>query len=49
MGRIKKYLTIEEKLAAKKQRAYDYYWNNKEKQDERSRKRYQNNKNLPSK
>ena len=48
MGRIKKYLTLEEKLAVKKQRAYDYYWNNKEKQDERSRERYyrnlQNNK-----
>ena len=49
MGRIKKYLTLEEKLAVKKQRAYDYYWNNKEKQDEKARERYQNNKNIRSK
>ena len=39
MGRIKKYLTLEEKLAAKKQRAHDYYWNNKEKCDEQQRER----------
>lgn len=48
MGRLKKYLTEEEKLAVKKQRAHDYYWKNKEKQDEKARQRYyrnlQNNK-----
>jgi hypothetical protein len=42
MGRLKKYLTEEEKLAVKKQRAYDYYWNNKEKQDEKAKQRYKN-------
>ena len=40
MGRLKKYLTEEEKLAVKKQRAYDYYWKYKEQQDEKARKRY---------
>ena len=40
MGRLKKYLTEEEKLAVKKQRAYDYYWKNKEQQDEKARQRY---------
>lgn len=40
MGRLKKYLTEKEKLAVKKQRAYDYYWGNKEQQDERARQRY---------
>ena len=48
MGRLKKYQTLEEKLVVKKQRAYDYYWNNKEKQDEKAKQRYyrnlQNNK-----
>ena len=48
MGRLKKYLTEEEKLAVKKQRAHDYYWKNKEQQDEKARQRYyrnlQNNK-----
>jgi hypothetical protein len=48
MGRLKKYLTKDEKLAVKKQRAYDYYWNNKEKQDEKSKQRYWSNKNLSS-
>ena len=43
MGRLKKYLTEEEKLAVKKQRAYNYYWNNKEKQDERAKQRYRRN------
>ena len=46
MGRIKKYQTEEEKLAVKKQRAYDYYWRNKDRQDERAKQRYQDNKNL---
>ena len=48
MGRLKKYLTKEEKLAVKKQRAKEYYWKNKEQQDEKARQRYygnlQNNK-----
>jgi hypothetical protein len=48
MGRLKKYLTEEEKLAVKKQRAHDYYWKNKEQEDEKARQRYyrnlQNNK-----
>lgn len=44
MGRIKKYITEEVKLAIKKQRAYEYYWKNKEKQDERAKKRYYDKK-----
>lgn len=48
MGRIKKYQTPEEKQQAKRQRAHEYYWNNKEKQDERAKQRYRNNKNIPS-
>jgi hypothetical protein len=49
MGRLKKYLTEEEKQSVKKQRAHDYYWKNKEKQDERARQKYRDNKNiLPS-
>ncbi len=48
MGRLKKYQTEEEKLAVKKQRSHDYYWNNKEKCDEKQRQRDQikRNKNL---
>ena len=42
MGRLKKYLTLKEVKEAKKKRAHDYYWNNKEKCDEQSRKRYKN-------
>ena len=42
MGRLKKYQTEEEKQAVKKQRAREYYWNNKEKQDERARTYYRN-------
>lgn len=44
MGRLKKYLTEEEKQAVKKQRAHDYYWKNKEKCDEQQRKRDRNKK-----
>ena len=48
MGRLKKYQTEEEKQAVKRQRAREYYWTNKELQDEKARKRYyrnlQNNK-----
>lgn len=40
MGRLKKYLTEKDKQMAKKQRAHDYYWNNKEKQDERANQNY---------
>jgi hypothetical protein len=48
MGRLKKY-TDEEKQAIKKQRAYDYYWKNKDKQDARARQKYKDSKNiLPS-
>ena len=43
MGRLKKYQTEEEKLQMKKKRAYDYYWKNKEKQDERAKERYYRN------
>jgi hypothetical protein len=39
MGRLKKYQTLEEKNAVKKQRAYDYYWNNKKEQDAKQRER----------
>ena len=43
MGRLKKYLTEDEKSAVKKQRAYDYYWSNKEQCDEKQRQRYRRN------
>ena len=33
MGRLKKYQTEEEKQVIKKQRAREYYWNNKEQED----------------
>ena len=46
MGRIKKYQTPEEKQQAKKQRAHEYYWNNKEKQDERAKQRYRKTKSV---
>ena len=46
MGRLKKYKTEEERLEAKRKRAHDYYWNNKEKQDEKAKQRYYKNKNL---
>jgi hypothetical protein len=48
MGRLKKYQTIEEKNEVKRLRAKNYYWNNKEQEDEKARQRYyrnlQNNK-----
>jgi hypothetical protein len=44
MGRLKKYQTEEEKQAVKKQRAREYYWNNKEQEDEKARQRYRNKK-----
>jgi hypothetical protein len=43
MGRLKKYQTLEEKNAVKKQRAHDYYWKNKEKCDGKSKERYHRN------
>ena len=46
MGRLKKYQTLEEKNAVKKQRAYDYYWKNKEKCDGKSKEYYRKNKNI---
>jgi hypothetical protein len=39
MGRLKKYQTTEEKVEAKRLRARMYYWNNKQDQDEKQRKR----------
>jgi hypothetical protein len=48
MGRLKKYQTLEEKNAVKKQRAHEHYWKNKEQQDERARQRYRKNKNISS-
>lgn len=48
MGRLKKYQTLEEKNAVKKQRAYDYYWKNKEQEDEKAKQRYRKNKNISS-
>lgn len=48
MGRLKKYQTLEEKNAIKKQRAKTFYWNNKEQEDGKARQRYYKNKNIPS-
>ena len=42
MGRLKKYQTEEEKQAVKRQRAKEYYWNNKEQEDEKAKQRYAN-------
>jgi hypothetical protein len=46
MGRLKKYQTLEEKNAIKKQRAKIFYWNNKKQEDEKARQRYYKNKNI---
>lgn len=43
MGRLKKYQTEDEKLQMKKKRAHDYYWKNKEQQDEKAKQRYYRN------
>ena len=43
MGRLKKYQTEEEKMAVKRQRARDYYWTNKEQEDEKAKQRYRRN------
>jgi len=39
MGRLKKYVTEEEKLNVKRTLAKKYYWDNKQDQDEKQRKR----------
>ena len=48
MGRIKKYLTPEDKKQARAGASKRYYWKNKEQEDEKARQRYyrniQNNK-----
>lgn len=48
MGRLKKYLTPEEKQASRNKASQKYYWKNKAQEDEKARKRYyrniQNNK-----
>jgi hypothetical protein len=46
MGRIKKYLTEEEKIQAQKDWSKKYYWKNKEQEDEKARQRYQTSKNI---
>jgi hypothetical protein len=43
MGRIKKYLTPEEKQKSKSDAAKRYYWKNKEQEDEKARQRYHKN------
>jgi hypothetical protein len=40
MGRIKKYLTPEDKKQAKAKASKKYYWKNKEQEDEKARQRY---------
>jgi hypothetical protein len=42
MGRLKKYNTPEEKAAYHRSQSNKYYWKNKEQEDEKARKRYQN-------
>ena len=43
MGRIKKYLTPEEKQASRTNASKKYYWKNKEQEDEKARQRYHRN------
>ena len=40
MGRIKKYLTPEEKQKSRAEASKKYYWKNKEQEDEKARQRY---------
>jgi hypothetical protein len=40
MGRIKKYLTPEEKQASRANASKKYYWKNKEQEDEKAKQRY---------
>lgn len=47
MGRLKKYRTEEEKKAAQKRWAKEYYWRNKKQIDEKAKQRYRDtNRNL---
>jgi hypothetical protein len=46
MGRLKKYLTEEEKKLAQKLASKKYYWDNKSQEDEKARTRYQKHKNM---
>jgi hypothetical protein len=48
MGRIKKYITEEEKIQAQKEWSKKYYWKNKKQEDEKSKQRYWGNKNISS-
>jgi len=48
MGRIKKYLTKDEKIQAQKEWSKKYYWKNKKQEDEKAKQRYRNNKNILS-
>ena len=48
MGRLKKYQTAEERAIIKRQRAREFYWKNKEQEDEKARRRYWKNKNISS-
>jgi hypothetical protein len=51
MGRLKKYLSIEEKRESKRLIANKYYWDNKEKCDAQQKQRdkqKRNNKNISS-
>jgi hypothetical protein len=40
MGRIKKYLTPEDKKRSKSEASKRYYWKNKEQEDEKAKQRY---------
>jgi hypothetical protein len=40
MGRIKKYLTPEEKQISRAKASKKYYWKNKEQEDEKAKQRY---------
>lgn len=44
MGRLKKYLSEEERVEAQKEWSRSYYWKNKEQVDERAREKYRRNK-----
>ena len=43
MGRLKKYKTAEEKLVAKRLASKQFYWDNKDEEDKKARKRYHRN------
>ncbi|HMS90598.1 MAG TPA: hypothetical protein PKC87_00035 [Candidatus Absconditabacterales bacterium] len=44
MGRLKKYLSQEEKIEAQKEWSRSYYWKNKEQIDEKAREKYRQGK-----